>query len=83
MKYRVSSIGWPATPTAVKVDVIGKVEKSTEAGCRRLHGCIRPMVVPRSSEDQPLSNDSKFTTEARRHGENQGVLSFLRKVRSV
>ena len=32
---------------------------------------------------QPLSKDSKFTTEARRHGENKGVQSFLWLIPSV
>jgi hypothetical protein len=34
VKHRVSSIGWPATPTAVKVNAIGKVEKTTESPVR-------------------------------------------------
>ena len=38
---------------------------------------------PRSSVGQPLLNDSKFTTEARTHGENPGVPRFFGLVRSV
>ena len=77
-KLELESI--PVDPTEIADYVVNLFWERANAKDLDLAARVAPNV-PRSIAGQPFSEDSEFTTEARRHGENQGDLSFLRLVR--